>query len=169
MHHERFDIVSYDPALLPAFQQLNRTWIERYFRIEPEDERELLQAEELLVNNGGQVFFALEKGAERKPENVLGCVGIYKRSADFYEMIKLAVADHAQGCGLGRIMTQTAIDYIASQGASRVCILSSRKLTPAITLHNSMGFVETDFGYKELFERCDIEMVLPLEPQKKCA
>lgn len=168
MHHKDFDIVPFDRALLPAFQQLNRIWIERFFRIEPEDERELLNAEELLVNNGGQVFFALEKGAERKPENVLGCVGVYKRAPDFYEMIKLAVADHAQGRGLGRILTQTAIDFIASQGANRVCILSSRKLGPAISLYNSMGFVETEFGYKELFERCDIELVLPLE-QKKCA
>lgn len=162
---QNIDIVTYDRALLPAFQSLNKIWIERYFRVEPEDERELEMAEELLVNAGGHVFFALEKDAERTPENVLGCVGVYMREPGFYEIIKLAVADHAQGRGLGRKLTQAAVDFIAAQGADRAVILSSRRLTPAISLYLSMGFVETDLGYKHLFERCDIEMICPLNQQ----
>ena len=156
------EIIAYDRALLPAFQHLNKIWIDRYFRVEPEDERELQMAEELLVDAGGQIFFAIEKGAARIPENVLGCVGVYLRKPDFYEIIKLAVSDHAQGRGLGRKLAQTALDFIAAQGASRAVILSNRSLTPAIALYTSMGFVEVELGYKHLFERADIEMICPL-------
>lgn len=162
-------IVPYTPALLPAFQQLNRVWISRYFSIEAEDERELDRAEDVIIAKGGQIFFALEEGAELKPENVLGCVGVYVRAADFYEIIKLAVRDDAQGLGLGRRLTQTAMDYIRDQGADRAVILTNRKLAPAMTLYASMGFVEVDLGYKHLFTRCDTEMVCPLTPAAKCA
>jgi GNAT superfamily N-acetyltransferase len=156
------EIIAYEPALLPAFQQLNKVWIDRYFRVEAEDERELAMAEDLLVNAGGQIFFALEKGAPHTPEHVLGCVGVYVREENFYEVIKLAVADHAQGRGLGRKLMQAALDYIASQGASRAVILSNRSLKPAMALYADMGFVEVDLGYKHLFERADIELVCPL-------
>lgn len=162
---QNVDIITYDRALLPAFQTLSRAWLERYLRIEPEDERELEMAEELLINDGGQIFFALEKEAARIPENVLGCVGVYRREPGFYEIIKLAVVDHAQGRGLGRRLTQTALDFIAAQGASRAVILSNRSLAPAIALYLSMGFVEADLGYKHLFETADIEMVYPFNTQ----
>lgn len=163
------EIIAYDRALLPAFQRLNKIWIDRFFHLEAEDERELEMAEELLVNAGGQIFFALEKDAPRIPENVLGCVGVYLRKPDFYEIIKLAVADHAQGRGLGRKLAQTAVDFIAAQGASRAVILSNRSLVPAISLYNDMGFIEVELGYKHLFERADIEMVLPLNQPLKQA
>lgn len=162
-------IVPYIPELLPAFQQLNRVWIARYFSIEPEDERELEQAEEVIVAAGGQIFFALDEDAELVPENVLGCVGVFVREANFHEIIKLAVRDDAQGLGLGRKLTQIALDYIRELGGDRAVILSNRSLAPAMALYASMGFVEVDLGYKHLFDRCDIEMVRPLDSSAKCA
>lgn len=156
-------IISYTPELLPAFQSLNRAWISRYFRIEEEDERELTEAEVVILGSGGEIFFALEEGADIVPENVLGCVGIYVRGEDFYELIKLAVRDDAQGRGVGRKLMQAALDCMRAQGASRAVILSNRKLAPAMALYKAMGFVEVELGYKHLFERCDIEMVCPLD------
>lgn len=155
-------IIPYTPELLPAFQQLNRIWISRYFRIEPEDERELEQAEEVILGSGGQIFFALAEGVATAPENVLGCVGVFVREPDFYEIVKLAVRDDAQGLGLGRKLTQAALDFIHDAGASRAVILSNRGLAPAMRLYASMGFVEVELGYTHLFERCDIELVRPL-------
>jgi putative acetyltransferase len=163
MAHSTIEIVPFSPALLPAFEQLNRAWISRYFRIEPEDERELRQAEALIVQSGGQIFFAFERGAPHIAEQVLGCVGVFLREPDFYEIIKLAVADHAQGRGLGRLLMQEALDFIAAQGGSRAVILSNRALKPAMALYAQMGFVEVELGYKHLFERCDIELVCPLK------
>lgn len=157
------EIIPYDAALLPAFQSLNRAWISHYFRIEPEDERELANAEAVILSTGGQIFFALEQGAERLPENVLGCVGVYVREADFYEIIKLAVADRAQGRGLGKLLMDAAMGFIAAQpDATRAVILSNRSLGPAMALYAKMGFVEVELGYKHLFERADIELVCPL-------
>ncbi|MCH2547672.1 MAG: GNAT family N-acetyltransferase [Alphaproteobacteria bacterium] len=155
-------ILPYKLELLPAFQKLNRIWIARYFKVEPEDERELAQAQSLLVEAGGQIFFACEDADCHDPDAVLGCVGVYRREEDFYEIIKLAVADNAQGLGLGRKLMQAAIEFIAAQGASRAIILSSRSLSPAMGLYTAMGFYEVDLGYKHLFERCNIELVLPL-------
>lgn len=156
-------IVPYAPHLQPAFERLNRAWISQYFRIEPEDERELQQAESLIVATGGQIFFAFEQGAEQTEQNVLGCVGVFLREPDFYEIIKLAVADNAQGRGLGRKLMQVAIDFIVAEGGSRAVILSNRALKPAMALYAQMGFEEVELGYKHLFERADIELVLPLD------
>lgn len=157
------DIIPYAPALLPAFQRLNRAWISRYFRIEEEDERELQEAEAVILGSGGQIFFAFERGAAHTPQNVLGCVGVYLREADFYEIIKLAVADAAQGRGLGRTLMQVALDFIAAQpDATRAVILTNSSLGPAMALYRSMGFVEVELGFKHLFERADTELVLPL-------
>lgn len=156
------DIVPYDPTLLHAFQRLNRAWISRYFRMEAEDERELEQAEALIIDTGGQIFFAFEHGAEHIADNVLGCVGVFIREPDFYEIIKLAVDDNAQGRGIGRKLMQQALDFIAQSGATRAIILSSRSLSPAMGLYTAMGFSEVELGYKHLFDRCDIELVCPV-------
>lgn len=160
-------VIPYDAALLPAFDALNRVWISRYFRVEEEDERELAQAEALIVKSGGQIFFALEEGAEATPENVLGCVGVYLREPDFYEIIKLAVRDDAQGRGVGRKLMQAGMDFIAAEGGSRAVILSNRSLKPAMALYAAMGFTEVELGYKHLFERCDIELICPLPIAKR--
>lgn len=157
-------IIPYTPALLPAFQRLNRIWISRYFRVEEEDARELEQAEALIVQTGGQIFFALEEGAALHADSVLGCVGVFRREPDFYEIIKLAVRDDAQGLGLGRRLMQAGLDFIRAAGADRAIILSNRSLAPAMALYASMGFTEVELGYTHLFERCDIELVCPLHP-----
>lgn len=157
-------VVPYHPALLPAFQALNRAWISRYFHVEAEDERELEQAEEVVVNAGGQIFFALPQDAPLVPQQVLGCVGIYLRAPDCYEIIKLAVRDDAQGLGIGRRLMQEALDFVAAQGAERAVILSHNSLAPAMALYKAMGFSEAELGYKHLFERCNIELVCPLKP-----
>lgn len=159
-------IIPYTPELLPAFQRLNRIWISRYFRVEAEDERELDEAEALIVATGGQIFFALEAGAELHPDNVLGCIGVFLREPDFYEIIKLAVRDDAQGLGLGRKLMQAGLDFIRDAGADRAIILSNRSLAPAMALYAAMGFTEVELGYKHLFDRCDIELVCPLETQQ---
>lgn len=159
-------IIPYTPELLLAFQRLNRIWISRYFRVEAEDERELDEAEALIVATGGQIFFALEEGAELHPDNVLGCIGVFLREPDFYEIIKLAVRDDAQGLGLGRKLMQAGLDFIRDAGADRAIILSNRSLAPAMALYAAMGFTEVELGYKHLFDRCDIELVCPLKAKQ---
>lgn len=150
-------IISYTPHLREAFVALNRVWIERYFGMEEEDERELNDVEGVIIAPGGDVLFALPEGAPLVPESVLGCIGIYVRDPGIYEIIKLAVRDDVQGKGLGKRLMQAAMDRIGEMGAQKAIILSNSSLAPAMQLYKVMGFREAELGYKHLFERADIE------------
>lgn len=163
------EIVTYQPHLRSAFEALNRAWIEQLFRIEDEDIEELVNAEANLIGSGGQIFFAFDKGAEQVAENVLGTIGVYIRGPEFHEIVKLGVRADAKGRGLGRKLVERAIEYIREKGASRAVILTNSRLHTAVKMYRDMGFVEVDLGYKPMFERCDLEFILPFEEQRMAA
>jgi len=53
-------VVTFKPKYASAFFELNRQWIEQYFRMEPHDYEQLENPHESIVAAGGEIFFAVD-------------------------------------------------------------------------------------------------------------
>ena len=74
----------------------------------------------------------------------------------------MAVSPTAQGLGIGFQLGQAAIAQARALGAKRVYLESNTKLKPALSLYHKLGFRKTVAGQPSPYERCNIQMELPL-------
>lgn len=90
------EVVTFEPKYAGAFYELNRQWIEQYFRMEPHDYEHLENPHESIIATGGQIFFAVD------PEGrALGTCAMvpYGTEGKEFELAKMAVAVEARGEG----------------------------------------------------------------------
>lgn len=146
-------IVTYQPRLLPAFIALNREWIEKYFRIEPQDVLQLENAESAILAPGGEILFVLDETGE-----AIGTCAMIPHGPGGYELAKMAVSPKAQGRGAGDLLMRAALDWARARGAADVTLISNTILTPAINLYKKHGFETVRLGPHPDYERGDIEM-----------
>jgi len=52
-------IVPYNKKYKEDFKRLNIEWLQKYFSVEPADEKMLSSPEKEIIRNGGEIFFAL--------------------------------------------------------------------------------------------------------------
>ena len=71
---------------------------------------------------------------------------------------KLAVAHEARGQGLGRRLAELALNRASERGATRVVLLSSSKLGPALKLYESLGFEHRPMPGHQPYETADVYM-----------
>src|ERR1044071_3389393 len=88
-------IIGYKPELQIFFENLNRAWIERYFKMEALDLQILQDPQTHIIDKGGTVLFA-ELGG-----NVVGTVALHPYDAEKLELAKMAVDENYQGHGIG--------------------------------------------------------------------
>jgi GNAT superfamily N-acetyltransferase len=147
-------IVTFDDKYSGDFSRLNLEWLERYELIEDIDGKYLEHPRETILDNGGEIFFALIDGA------VVGTGAAVVYDERSVELAKLAVDHSARGCGIGQLLTETVIDWAKQRGAEKVVLVSSTKLKTALRLYERLGFVycplPADIGY----ETADIYMEL---------
>ncbi len=148
-------VVDYTPQYRTAFNNLNREWIEKYFKIEPTDIQQLEDPEGQIINKGGHIFFAIWE------REVVGTVALIKDNDELYELIKMAVTPKAQGKKIGYLLMLRALEKAKEVGAKRIFIESNRALTKAITLYKKMGFIEGEYQYSP-YQRADIQLMLYL-------
>ncbi len=98
---------------------------------------------------------ALEEGIP------VGCVALMPKANGQVELTKMAVTASEQGKGIGKLLMEAAIARGRSMGLKEIMLVSNRKLTPALSLYSSYGFVEVPNTVKE-YQRCDIQMSLTL-------
>jgi GNAT superfamily N-acetyltransferase len=134
------EIIDYDPIYKDDFKNLNIEWIEKYFTVEPHDLEQLDDPEGYILNNGGMIFFA------KYGNEIVGTCALIKTDVTSYELAKMAVSPKYQGIGAGRKLGQTAIEAAKKLGATYLYLESNQKLTPALTLYKSLGFVEVPIG-----------------------
>lgn len=152
-------IVSYQPAYAPAFDRLNRAWIEQYFTIEPIDDAVLLNPEGTILAQGGELWFAVEDGL------VLGVCALLKHTDAMYEFTKLGVDEAARGKGVARALLRHCAARAQALGATVLRIYTNTGLVPANTLYRSEGFVEIPMSADERarYKRANIMYDLPLQ------
>lgn len=147
----------YKPEFKDDFIRLNTEWIKTFFRIEESDIKALNNVEEYILNNGGQIFLAINNEQE-----VLGCCAlIYHPESDTYELGKMAVTPNAQGLGIGRMLGEALITYAHHKGVKNIFLEGNTKMEASIILYRKLGFKEVPIS-NSAYERCDIMMKLNL-------
>ncbi|MFN3849346.1 MAG: GNAT family N-acetyltransferase [Spirosomataceae bacterium] len=134
------EIIDYEPIYKEDFKNLNIEWIEKYFTVEPHDLEQLDEPEGYILSNGGKIFFA------KYGDEIVGTCALIKTGGTSYELAKMAVSPKYQGIGAGRKLGQAAIEAAQKLGATYLYLESNQKLTPALTLYKSLGFVEVPIG-----------------------
>jgi ribosomal protein S18 acetylase RimI-like enzyme len=150
------EVVGWRPDLLPAFEALNREWIETHFAVEETDLAVFRDPHATIVAPGGQIFFLLENGAVR------GTCAVLRESATRYELGKMAVSPSAQGRGYGDRLLRAAIAFAREAGGEELVLSSNTKLGPALRLYEKHGFTALPHITDTRYSRVNIEMRLPL-------
>jgi putative acetyltransferase len=149
-------IIPFSPEYAPAFEALNRRWIEQYFTVEEPDREVFADPFGTIVATGGQIFFAVADG------RAIGTCAVIRESDAVFELAKMAVDPAAQGRGCGNLLLAAAIDFSRQVGAEKLFLLTNAKLAPALSLYAKHGFrhvpVEDSHGYA----RADVKMELDL-------
>lgn len=146
-------IVPYSPRYAKAFHDLNKAWIDRYFRMEPIDHRILEDPQTHILDPGGAIWVAL---MEDTPAGVCALMPDHE-APDTYELTKMGVDPGYQGLGIGYALGRAVLDGARSMGARRVYLESNTVLEPAIRLYRKLGFTEFE-GRHSPYSRCNIQM-----------
>ncbi len=149
-------IVAYSDRHAADFRRLNREWLDGFGLYEEADGKQLDAPRKAIIDTGGEIHIAL------CGERVVGTCALVRMSPDMFEVAKLSVAMDARGDGLGRRLTQHAIDRARALGASRVALVSSTKLTTALALYSRMGFVRMPLPAHLPYATADVYMELEL-------
>ncbi|NOS56044.1 MAG: GNAT family N-acetyltransferase [Cyclobacteriaceae bacterium] len=147
-------IVPYKPEYQPAFESLNRAWIEKYFWIEPIDVEVLQHPEQKILEAGGEILLAVVES------QAVGVVALKRVSETIFEFTKMAVDETHQGKKIGERLAIAAIAQARDKNASKIILYSNTKLEAAIKLYRKLGFVEVDLDGP--YKRSDIKMELTL-------
>ena len=159
---EAVEIVPYSPAMKKHFRDINLEWLKKYFDVEPADEMLLNDPVGKVLKKGGHLLFAKVDGA------VVGTCALLKRPSHEFELSKMGVLAKAQGRQIGRRLLIAALDYARAQKAQAVVLHTSPKLTAAVNLYRSGGFVDVPFDPAEReHHRPSIKMRLELTGKKK--
>jgi GNAT superfamily N-acetyltransferase/DNA-binding MarR family transcriptional regulator len=128
------EIADYRPAYKKHFGALSRQWLEKYFTVEPADARLLGDPNGQIVHKGGAILFALVN------EEVVGTCALIRHAGDVFELAKMAVAEAAQGRGIGRALAQAVMARARAMGAHDLYLQTSPVLTVACKLYRKLGF-----------------------------
>ncbi len=154
MTHQDVKIVSYKPEHQPAFESLNRAWIEKYFWIEPIDLEVLQHPGQKILEAGGEILLAVVDS------QAVGVVALKRVDETTFEFTKMAVDETHQGKKIGERLAIAAIAQARDKNAAKIILYSNTKLEAAINLYRKLGFVEVDLDGP--YKRSDIKMELTL-------
>ncbi len=150
------EIVRYSPEYKDKFRELNFEWLEKYFKVEPEDKKLLSDPEGEIINRGGEVIFA------RYKSEIVGTAALIKFSDGEYELAKMAVTEKAQGRQIGKKLAEEIIKLAAEKNADTIFLETNVKLNAAMKLYNKLGF-ELVENNNSKYARSTIKMELKLK------
>lgn len=154
---KKIHIITYRPEYKADFIRLNKEWIERFFKIEEADLTTFEGIDDKILNNGGQIFLAVDEDG-----NAAGCCAlVHHPEHNCHELAKMAVSPGCQGHGIGLSLGTALIDYARHNGAKRIFLEGNTRLAPSIRLYRKLGFKEVPLEGRR-YERCDIQMELNL-------
>ncbi|WP_285017221.1 GNAT family N-acetyltransferase [Lactococcus garvieae] len=147
-------IVQYQKKYEKDFKKMSLNWIEKHFKVEPEDIRTLENIENL-INNGAMVLFVVEI------EIVLSTCMIRPIMEGTWEIGKLATNDLYLGKGAGAKVFEACINYAKEHGANKIVLYSHTSLKPAISIYEKFNFKEVPISNFE-YKRCNYQAELKL-------
>ena len=150
-------IVPYNKKYKEDFKRLNVEWLQKYFTVEPADEKMLSSPEKEIIRNGGEIFFALLEN------EVAGTCAVLKVDEATFELAKMAVDEKTQGKQIGKKLCLTAIGFAISNNAEKIVLDTNYKLEAAINLYRSLGFLAVPHLYNDKYKRDLLRMELSLK------
>ena len=136
------------------FYKLNKAWIEESWVLEDSDKKDLLNPDKI-VENGGQVFFALED------KIAIGTVAMIKISNDRFELAKMTVQEDFRGKGIANMLMDQCLDFAKQKNAKEIFLISNDSLTIARNLYDKYGFKEVDLDSSK-YDRGNVKMILKI-------
>ena len=128
------EIVNYQPRYRKDFKKLNLEWIEKYFTVEPIDQRILDDPEGQIIANGGRVILA------RLDRKIVGTAALIKHDSTTFELTKMAVTEKARGLQVGKRLALAAIEHAKALKARKILLFTNPKLIAANALYHQLGF-----------------------------
>lgn len=150
------EIIPFEQKYAHHFYNLNVEWLEKYFYVEPYDEKVLSNPLEYVINPGGYIFFA------KYNDEIVGVVSLINQKT-FFELSKMAVSPKYQGLKIGHQLMDFCIAFAKKKGWKSITLYSHRSLESAIHLYKKVGFKEIPLEEKSHYKRSDIKMLLELE------
>ena len=149
------DIVPFEAQYAADFYALNAAWLEKYFHVEPYDEKVLRNPKKYIIDEGGFIFFA------KINSEIVGTVALINQKT-FFELSKMAVTPAYQGKKIGWKLMEHCLQFARSQHWETITLYSNRSLTSAITLYKKIGFQEVALEKEVHYDRANIKMRLVL-------
>lgn len=144
-------IIPFSPEWKEPIKTLNIEWLQKYFKVEPKDEKVLSNPQEEIIDKGGMIFYVQYKDV------IVGTVSLLKIDNQTFELSKMAVSEGIQGLGIGKKLLQHCIEVAKEQQIKKLILYSNRSLKPAIHLYEKFGFEEIALE-EGIYERADIKM-----------
>lgn len=146
------EIITYEPRYAEDFKRLNIEWLEKYFYVEEYDFEVLSNPEKYILAGGGDIYFARYKG------KIIGTVALMVLPDGKVELTKMAVTAKYQGLKVGRKLMEFAIERYKKSEGSLLFLESNKRLTPALTLYEKMGFEHKPSPGDSHYQRGDVYM-----------
>jgi len=153
---ENIEIVGYETKYASHFYDLNVAWLEKYFYVEPYDQKVLSNPKKHVIDPGGYIFFA------KYASEIVGVVSLINQKS-FFELSKMAVTPKYQGLKIGLQLMNFCIEFAKQKQWESITIYSHKKLLPAIQLYKKVGFKEISLEENSHYERSNIKMLLEIK------
>lgn len=154
---DEIQIVGFDQRYSLAFAELNYHWISEHFTVEEHDREILDHPFEVVIEPGGEVFFAVTDTSE-----AVGTVAMINAGSGVFELTKMAVDPAFQGKGISNALMDACIEFARSKSAKTIFLETNSKLPVAIRLYHKFGFVDTPLDPGSQYERANVRMELAL-------
>ncbi len=147
-------IVGFNKRYSKQFFILNKAWIEESWRLEDSDKKDLLNPDKI-VENGGQVFFALENKIP------VGTAAMIKSSEDRFELAKMTVQEELRGKGIANMLMDECLKFAKENKATEIFLISNDSLKIARNLYDKYGFKEVNLDSQK-YDRGNVKMILKI-------
>ena len=148
------EIVGFNKKYSEQFFMLNKAWIEESWHLEDSDKKDLLNPDKI-VENGGQVFFALEN------KIAIGTVAMIKSSDDKFELAKMTVQEDFRGKGIANMLMDECLKFAKQNNTREIFLISNDSLVIARNLYDKYGFKEAVLDSQK-YKRGNVKMILQI-------
>ncbi|MAI53032.1 MAG: hypothetical protein CBC55_01185 [Gammaproteobacteria bacterium TMED95] len=151
------EIVPFQSDYRSDFERLNRHWIEHYFEVELKDQAQFDDPQSTILAAGGEILFAITQTGI-----VVGTCALIVHDQTQVELAKMAVQEHFQGMGVGRLLVDAIIARARVLGFEEIILESNTVLAPAIALYRAVGFEPRPTQTTSDYARCNVAMQMSL-------
>ena len=151
----KLKIIPFHSKYTQDFYNLNVEWLEKYFYVEPYDEKVLSNPQKHIIETGGYIFFI------KNETKIIGTIALIDQQT-YFELSKMAVSPKYQGLKIGLKLMNFCIEFAKNKKWKSITLYSHRSLVPAINLYKKIGFKEVEVEKEVHYKRANIKMILVL-------